>query len=113
MENKYKVTINGIDYYVISERSEEFIAQIEAYVNSKITAIIDANPKVSLSNAAIYAALNAAEDLVAEKEAADLIRTQVTGYSKEAYDNEEKMYEYKEKYERALKEIERLRNGKI
>ena len=105
MEKKYNVAINGLTYSIMSDRSEEDIRKIEAYVNNKITSIIDANPKVSIAVAAIFTALNAAEEMFAEKEASDRIREQVTSYSEQAYIAQSKMEEYKEKYENLLKEI--------
>lgn len=103
MEKIYQVTINGIEYNILSDRTQEEIDKIEAYVNGKITGIIDKNPKVSTAVAAIFTALNAAEDLIAEKEASDRIREQVTQYSQQAYECQSKMEEYKAKYEKLLK----------
>ena len=111
MEKLYQVVINGITYDIVSERPEEFIRKIEAYVNGKVTAITEQNPKVSLAVASIFTALNAAEDLVYEQEASDRIRAQVTEYSQEVYALRSKMEDYKTKYEEALRTIERLKNG--
>lgn len=109
MEKLYQVVINGTTYSILSERPEEFIRKVEAYVNGKITGIIEQNPKVSLSVAAIFTALNAAEDLMYEQEASDRIRAQVTEYSQEAYELRNKMEDYKAKYEECLRTIERLK----
>lgn len=111
MEKLYQVVINGTTYDILSERPEEFIRKVESYVNGKITAITEQNPKVSLAVASIFTALNAAEDLVYEQEASDRIRAQVTEYSQDVYELKSKMEDYKTKYEEALKTIERLKNG--
>ena len=105
MEKMYKVTINGLEYNIMSDRSQEDIKKIEAYVDKKINDIIDANPKVSIAVAAVFAALNAAEDLISEKESSDRIREQITDYSQQAYIAQSKMEEYKSKYESLLKEM--------
>ena len=111
MEKLYQVVINGTTYDILSERSEEFIRNVESYVNGKLTSIIEANPKVSLAVASVFTALNAAEELIYEREASDRIRAQVTDYSQETYEIRNKMEDYKAKYEEALKTIERLKNG--
>ncbi len=111
MEKHYQVVINGMTYDILSERNEEFVRKVEAYVNGKVTAIMEKNPKVSLAVASIFTALNAAEDLVYEQEAADRIRAQVTEYSQETYELRSKAEEYKEKYEEALKKLELLKRS--
>ena len=111
MERLYQVTINGVPYNIVSDKSQEYINKIETYVNNKIVGIIDENPKVSTLVAAIITALSAAEDLIMEKEASDRIREQITDYSQQAYVAQSRMEEYKAKYEELLKQNERLRNG--
>ena len=49
MEKLYQVVINGMTYDILSEKDEEFIRKIETYVNGKVTAIMEQNPKVSLA----------------------------------------------------------------
>ena len=111
MERLYQVTINGVPYNIVSDKSQEYINKIETYVNNKIVGIIDENPKVSTLVAAIITALSAAEDLIMEKEASDRIREQITDYSQQAYVAQSRMEEYKAKYEELLKQNDRLRNG--
>lgn len=108
MEKLYQVVINGMTYDILSEKDEEFIRKIETYVNGKVTAIMEQNPKVSLAVASIFTALNAAEDLVYEQEASDRIRAQVTEYSQEAYELRNKADDYKAKYEDALKQMRNI-----
>ena len=108
MEKLYQVVINGMTYDILSEKDEEFIRKIETYVNGKVTAIMEQNPKVSLAVASIFTALNAAEDLVYEQEASDRIRAQVAEYSQEAYELRNKADDYKAKYEDALKQMRNI-----
>ena len=70
MEKIYTVKINGVSYNIVSDRSEEDIRKIEALVNDKITDIINGNPNVSITVAAVLTALNLAEDLIINKQSA-------------------------------------------
>jgi len=103
----YTVTIGGSEIKIQSEQSEEFIGKIVDYINQKLDEVVKANSKISASTAILLTALNTAEDLFLEREASDRIREQVTNYSSEFSKYKYQMLEYKNKYEKAKKELGR------
>ncbi len=60
--NISKVEIMGREYTVRSDEGEEWIAQIAAYVNSKIREVSENTKTISTLNIAILTALNIAND---------------------------------------------------
>ena len=76
--NKVKVTINGYDYQMVSEKSESQMLSVAKYIDQEMMELIEKNPKLSTAQAGILTSLNIAdklfecgyenEELVKEKE---------------------------------------------
>jgi cell division protein ZapA len=61
--NVINVDINGMEYNLRGEESEEYLHKVARYVDKKLKSIIESNPKLSVSSAAVLTALNAADDM--------------------------------------------------
>lgn len=59
--NKVIVTINGSEYPMVGEKSEEHMLRVARYVDKEIRKITSANPKLSTSSSAILSAINIAD----------------------------------------------------
>lgn len=60
--NKIKLTIGGINYYVSSNESEEYMQNLEQELNTKLSEISNANSTLSTTMAAVLAALDFADE---------------------------------------------------
>lgn len=59
--NKVMVKINGAEYPMVGDKSEQHMISVAAFVDKEMKKIIDANPRLSTSNSAILAAINIAD----------------------------------------------------
>ncbi|QQY80376.1 cell division protein ZapA [Keratinibaculum paraultunense] len=66
-KNKVDVLIDGRNFTVIGEGSEEYIRNLASYVDEKIKEMTSKNDKLSASMAATLAALNIADELYKTK----------------------------------------------
>ena len=61
--NKVIVKINGSEYPMVGEKSEQHMLNVARYVDEEIKRISEANPKLSTSVLAILSAVNIANEL--------------------------------------------------
>lgn len=59
--NKVMVKINGNEYPMVGEKSEKHMVSVASYVDKEMTRVMEANPKLSSSMAAILSAINIAD----------------------------------------------------
>ena len=64
--NKVIVKINGSEYPMVGEKSEQHMLNVARYVDEEIKRISEANPKLSTSVLAILSAVNIANELFEE-----------------------------------------------
>ena len=63
MENhKYEVKINGVEYVLISNESEEYVQRVALLVNKKMNQIMEVNPQLSTAMSAVLTSLNLADE---------------------------------------------------
>ncbi|MBQ9413858.1 MAG: cell division protein ZapA [Clostridia bacterium] len=72
--NRMKVNIGGTSYTLVSEESPRYMRDLAAQVDEAITAIVEADPRVSTTMAAVLAALESTDRANKEKTAADELR---------------------------------------
>ncbi|MBL4938161.1 cell division protein ZapA [Clostridium sp. YIM B02515] len=61
--NIINVNINGMEYNLRGEESEEYLHKVARYVDKKLKAIIEGNSKLSVASAAVLTALNVADEM--------------------------------------------------
>ena len=61
-KNKMEIKINGIEYTVVSDDPLEYIQRIAICVDQKMSAISNANPRLSTAMSAVLTAINLADD---------------------------------------------------
>ena len=83
MENHVTVSICGEDYTLVAEEAPSDMQKVGAYVDDKLTEMMT-TAKVGRTDAAVLTAVNIADELFKEREAAEGLRTQIKQYSDEA-----------------------------
>ncbi|MDT8716522.1 cell division protein ZapA [Clostridium sp. 19966] len=61
--NVITVNINGVEYNLKGEEKEEYLQKVAGYVDKKIKLILENNPKLSVTSAAVLSTVNAVDDL--------------------------------------------------
>ncbi len=98
---KTNVTIDGRNFTVVGEGSEEYIKELAAFVDEKIKEITSKNDKLSSSMAATLAALNIAHDLYKSNEEL----TKLKAEAKAPLENYNRILEQLEKEQNKNKEL--------
>ncbi|MCT4585202.1 MAG: cell division protein ZapA [Peptostreptococcaceae bacterium] len=116
--NKIAVKINNNEYIMTGEESIEYLVKVSEYVDQKMKEIIDVNPKLSTSMAAVLTALNVADDYFKCNEGKNKEESEQLEEAKillERFDNElkklrEENTDLKEESETLKEENELLKN---
>jgi cell division protein ZapA len=61
--NVINVNINGMEYNLKGQESEEYLHKVARHVDKKLQSIMKGNSKLSISSAAVLTAVNAADDM--------------------------------------------------
>jgi len=83
MENRVTVSICGEEYTLVAEEAPSYMQKVGGYVDTKMGELLD-TAKVGRTDAAVLTAVNIADELFKEREAAETLRTQVKEYVDEA-----------------------------
>ena len=83
MENRVTVSICGEEYTLVAEEAPSYMQKVGSYVDTKLSELLN-NAKVGRSDAAVLTAINIADELFKEREAAETLRSQVKQYLDEA-----------------------------
>ncbi len=83
MENHVTVSICGEEYALVAEEAPSYMQKVGAYVNDKLDEML-VTAKVGRTDAAVLTAINIADELFKEREAAEGLRAQVKQYLDEA-----------------------------
>lgn len=66
--NIVTVRINGVEYNLKGEEREEYLHKVAGYVDKKVRELIESNPKLSTSSAAILTAINTVDEYLKKQE---------------------------------------------
>ncbi len=83
MENRVIINICGEEYTFVAEESTSYMQKVGAYVDGKMTEILQ-GAHVGRSDAAILTAANITDELFKAQAAAEQLRSQLKGYIDEA-----------------------------
>ena len=104
MENRVTVNICGEDYTLVAEEAPSYMQKVGGYVDAKLTEMMN-TAKVGRTDAAVLTAVNIADELFKEREAAEGLRAQVKQYLDEAGKMKNELSELK-------RELFKLKNKK-
>ena len=100
--NKVKLNICATDYVVTSEEPAEYMRQLGSELDHAMRVLLDSDPRVSTTMAAVLTALTNADRAVKAEAAADNLRQQM----KEYLDDNAKT---RQELERLRREVQELR----
>ncbi len=103
MKSKVIVSICGQDYVIAAEESEDYIRQVGHQVDRKMRDLMEQNPKLSMAQAAVLAAVNIHDEGLKSQKSSDHLRSQMKQY----LDDTAKA---RQEAEEAKREVLRLRN---
>ena len=83
MENRVTVSICDEEYTLSAEEAPSYMQKVGAYVDDKLSELLEA-AKIGRSDAAVLTAVNIADELFKEREATEALRAQVKDYVDEA-----------------------------
>ena len=83
MKNRVTVTIAGKEYTLIAEGDTAHIQRVASHVDAQLSQVLG-EAKVSLTDAAILAGLNIAEEYFKEVDSSDALRRQIKEYLEES-----------------------------
>lgn len=83
MENRVTVSICDEEYTLIAEEAPSYMQKVGAYVDGKLSELLEA-AKIGRSDAAVLTAVNIADELFKEREANEALRAQLKEYIDEA-----------------------------
>lgn len=90
--NKVIVRINGSEYTLMGEESEDYLFSIANYVDKKVKEILQSNSKHSTTSAAILTSLTLADDLFKARREIEMQKSSLRA-------PEEKMKEFQREYD--------------
>lgn len=80
MKNRIKVQIGGTEYILSSEESEAYVQELANTLDQSIRGMMNTDPRVSLTMAAVLNALTAADEARKAAQSADHLRAQIQDY---------------------------------
>ncbi len=83
-KNKIKLTICGAEYVIGSEEEDKYMIELGDEVDEKITSILRQNPKISVTQAAVLAALEFADSERKASADAENLRSSIQDYLNDA-----------------------------
>lgn len=83
MNQRITVTIAGHDYTFLAEEDESFTRRVAQHVNDQVQSVLDGS-RLSITDAAVLAAMNIAEEYFREVEGAENLRRQLKEYLEES-----------------------------
>ncbi len=104
MENHVTVSICGEEYALVAEEAPSYMQKVGSYVNDKLDEMLR-TAKVGRTDAAVLTAVNIADELFKEREAAEGLRAQLKQYLDEASQAKNEVSELK-------RELFKLKNKK-
>lgn len=83
MSSRITVTIAGHDYTLLADEDEAFTRKVAQHVNDQIQAVLEGS-RISITDAAVLAAMNVSEEYFREVEGAENLRRQLKEYLEES-----------------------------
>ena len=101
MNNKVKLTICGVNYYINTDESPEYVESLAQKIDERMSQIIKSGALVTMTQAAVLVALEMADEVAKSEET----RNQVKEYLEEAVKARSERDYYKRELERHKTEV--------
>ena len=83
MKHRITVTIGNRDYVLIAQEEEAYVRKVASHVEEKMQELMDTS-RLSVTDSAIMAAVNIADDYFKMAETSESLRSQLKEYLEEA-----------------------------
>lgn len=110
MQNKIKLNVGGIDYYITSDDEEAYVRNIGDELNRRLDDIAKFNPFLSTTMVAVFAALEYCDESKKAANELENLRMQIKGYVEESACARLEADEARREIERLSKENYTLRS---
>lgn len=90
-KNKVHVKIGGASYTIVTEDEAEYVETLADEISENMRAIINSNPSLSMTQAAVLVALDNADASKKATASADNLRAQIKDYLKTVQEQEWKL----------------------
>ena len=107
--NKVKVTIMGADYSILAEDDPRYVQLLGKELDTKMAGIMKVNSRLSVTQAAVLAALDYADESKKATATADRLREQIKDYLDDASAAKSKADLARHDSEKHKKEVEGLK----
>ncbi|CDF58468.1 cell division protein ZapA [Thermobrachium celere] len=101
MVNKVVVKINGVEYTLMGEDTEDYLFSIANYVDKKVKEILTSNPKHNTTSSAVLTALTVTDEMFK-------LKRQMENIKKSTVIPNERLKEVEEKYKALYEEYKKL-----
>lgn len=112
-KNKVKVSICGSDYYITTEDDPKYVLELANNLDETLSKIVHDNSRLSITQAAILASLDYADQAKKATDTADNLRAQIKEYLEDSARYKMEAEVAKRDVERLNKEIQSLRSGSM
>ena len=108
-KNRISVRIGGASYTIVTEDDEEYVENLAESVDRDIKSVCNANPSLSVTQAAVLVALDQADACKKATAASDNLRVQIKDYLEESARARMEVEVARREIERLNREISELR----
>ena len=110
MANRVVINICGEELTFIAEESSSYMQRVGAYVNDKMSEVLDSS-KVGRTDAAVLTAVNITDELFKAQAAAEQLRSQIKGYLDQASKAQNEVSELKREIFRLQQKLDQKNHG--
>lgn len=112
-KNKVKISVCGSDYYITTEDDPKYVLELANDLDETLSKIVHENGRLSITQAAILASLDYADQAKKATDTADNLRAQIKEYLEDSARYKMEAEVAKRDVERLNKEIQSLRGGSM
>ena len=112
MNNRVKLEIRGVNYYINTDESPEYTEELAREIDERLAEILKGGSFISMTQAAVLVALEKADQANKNKEELESLRVQVKEYLEDSAKAKSERDYYKRELER-IKTEAKFKNDQI
>ena len=112
MNNKVKLTIRGVNYYINTDESVEYTEELGRKIDHRLSDLLDGGLRLSVNQATVLVALEMADALSKTLDEVDSLRNQMNEYLEDSAKAKSERDYYKRELER-IKTEAKFKNDQI
>ncbi len=112
MNNKVKLTIRGVNYYINTDESVEYTEELGKKIDQRLSDLLDSGLRISVNQATVLVSLEMADALSKTLNEVESLRNQMNEYLEDSAKAKSERDYYKRELER-LKTEAKFKNDQI